>query len=70
MAAAFLPWEKWIAQLVHWLSIAVKKRLYKIQRRRALAKSQDWPEIDGSIIAVVWDSSSPRDEILYSHNIQ
>jgi hypothetical protein len=70
MGAAFLPWEKWIAQLFHGLSIEIKRRLYKIKRRRALAKSQGWPEIDGSITAVIWDSSSPRDEILYSYNTQ
>ena len=66
MAAAFLPWEKWLGHLLHILAIAIRKLLYRIRRRRSLARSLGWPETDGIVRSVQWDSSLPREEIAYS----
>jgi len=68
MAAAFLPWEKWIARLIHPLVVAVKRWLNRLQRRRSLARSEGWPEAVGTIEAVNWDSSSPREEVVYGYS--
>jgi hypothetical protein len=66
MAAAFLPWEKWIGRLLHVLAIAVRRLIYRMQRRRSLARSSGWPETEGTVQSVQWDSSLPREEIAYS----
>jgi hypothetical protein len=66
MAAAFLPWEKWLGRLLHILAIAIRKLLYKIQRRRSLTRSSEWREIEGTVRSIQWDSSLPREEIAYS----
>jgi hypothetical protein len=68
MAAAFLPWEKWLAQLLHPLYVALKRSLYKRQRRRDLDESEGWPEAEGTIHSKKWDSSLPREELLYSYS--
>jgi hypothetical protein len=65
---AFLPWEKWIAQLLHPLAVAVRRWLYERRRRRLLAQSEGWPETEGTIHSINWDTSFPREEILYSYN--
>jgi hypothetical protein len=64
---AFLPWEKWLARLVHSLVVAIKKRLHEVRQRRFLKQSQDWPQTQGSVLVINWDSSCPREEILYSY---
>jgi hypothetical protein len=67
MAAAFLPWEKWLARLFHTLAIAIQKAAYKARRRRDLSRSAKWTEAVGTVESVVWDSSFPREEIGYSY---
>jgi len=65
---AFLPWEKWIARLVHSLLVATRRRLYLFNRQRELKQSKNWPETEGTILSINWDSSNPREEIMYSYS--
>ena len=65
MAAAFLPWEKWLGRLLHVVSIAIQRFLYKARRRRSLARSSEWTETDATVERIEWDSSLPREEIAY-----
>ena len=66
MAAAFLPWEEWLARLLHVLAIALRRLVYKLRRRRSLARSSGWTEVEGIVESVQWDTSLPREEIAYS----
>ena len=59
---AFLPWEEWLARLLHPLAVAVRRWLYQARRRKDLARSQGWGEIEGTVHEVKWDSSNPREE--------
>ena len=65
---AFLPWEKWIAQLLHPLFVVVRRWLWKRQRGRLLAESAGWPEAEGTAVSIKWDSSLPREEILFNYH--
>ena len=65
---ALLPWEEWLARLLHPLYVAVRRRLYKRQRRRDLHESEGWPEAKGEVHSKTWDSSLPREELLYSYS--
>src|SRR5258706_2077044 len=65
---AFLPWEKWIAQLLHPLAVVIRRWLYQRRRRRLLGQSEGWPETYGTIHSIRWDTSFPREEVLYSYN--
>ena len=65
MAAAFLPWEKWLGRLLHVVSIAIQRFLYKARRRRSLARSSEWTETEATVERIAWDSSLPREEIAY-----
>jgi hypothetical protein len=65
---ALLPWEQWLARLLHPLYVALRRSLYKRQRRRDLDESESWPEADGTIHSKKWDSSLPREELLYSYS--
>jgi hypothetical protein len=66
---AFLPWEKWLARLLHPLYVRVRRWLLKRQQARLLTRSANWPEAEGSIYRIVWDSSLPREQLLYSYSI-
>lgn|SRR5271157_4781945 len=70
MAAAFLPWEKWLARLLHPIAVAIKRWLYQVRRNRCLERSQDWPQTQGTVIVINWDSSCPREEIFYSYSAE
>ena len=65
---AFLPWEKWLARLLHPLYVRVRRLWFERQRDRFLVRSTSWPETEGSIYRVVWDSSLPREQLLYSYS--
>ena len=65
MAAAFLPWEEWIARLLHPLIVAIRKQTYLLRRRRLLAESLGWPQIEGTIQRINADLANPREEITY-----
>jgi hypothetical protein len=65
---AFLPWEKWIVQLLHPLLVAVRRWVWKRQRGRLLAESGEWPEAEGTVVSIKWDSSFPREEILFNYH--
>jgi hypothetical protein len=67
---AFLPWEKWLARLIHPFIIAIRRLFYKAAKKRALARSQGWPETGGTVHQIMWDSSNPREEIMYSYSAQ
>jgi len=66
---AFLPWEKWIARLLHPLYVRLRRRWLEWQRDRLLARSMSWTEVEGEIWRTVWDSSLPREQLLYSYSI-
>jgi hypothetical protein len=63
---AFLPWEKWAARVLHGLAVGIKRFFYKMQRRRSLSRSKEWPEAEGIVEGIQWDSSFPREEVSYS----
>ena len=63
---AFLPWEEWLARLLHPVYVALRKRMYSSERRRDLARSQGWPESEGTIHQILMDTSLPREGLLYS----
>ena len=67
MAAAFLPWEKWIARLFHVLAVALRRAAYEAKRRHDLSRSAAWAEAVGTVETVKWDTSFPREEIGYSY---
>jgi hypothetical protein len=64
---AFLPWEEWLARLVHPLVVVIRRRFHRSARERLLAESQSWPETEGTVHQIVWDISNPREEIMYSY---
>jgi hypothetical protein len=68
-ALAFLPWEKWAARLLHALAIAIRRLLYKMRRRRSIARSAGWPETEATVERLNWDVSLPREEVAYSYAI-
>ena len=63
---AFLPWEEWAARAIHRLAVALKRLLYRTQRRRSLSRSTGWPETEGTVESIQWDTSFPREEVSYS----
>ncbi len=65
---ALLPWEQWLARLLHPLYVAIRRSLYKRQRRQELSASEGWPETEGTIHSKRWDSSLPREELLFSYS--
>ena len=65
MAAAFLPWEKWLGRLVRVVAIAIQRFLYNVRRRQSLARSSGWIETEAIVERIECDSSLPREEIAY-----
>ena len=65
---AFLPWEEWIARLLHPLAVAIRRRLHAARRKRSLAASEDWPKGEGTVFSVTCDVSNPRERIVYSYS--
>ena len=65
---AFLPWERWLAQLLRPLYVRIRKWYFERERQRLLLQSEPWPQIRGTISAVQWDSSLPREGLWYSYN--
>jgi hypothetical protein len=66
---AFLPWEKWAARLLHRIVVAIARQTSKLGRWWSLAHSEAWPEVEGTVEQINWDSSWPRDEIAYSYRV-
>src|SRR5579859_4320854 len=64
---ALLPWEQWLARLIHPLYVAIRRSLYERQRRRDLDESEGWPEAEATVVSKTWDSSLPREELLFSY---
>jgi hypothetical protein len=67
---ALLPWERWLAKLLHPLYVAVRRWMFKKGRREDLVRSQRWPEIEGNIHEIQWDSSLPREGLLYAYSCE
>ena len=65
---AFLPWEKWLAQVLHALYGRINKWYFERQRQRLLLKSEHWPQVRGAVSSVQWDSSLPREGLWYAYN--
>src|SRR5580692_6516647 len=70
MAAAFLPWEKWLARLLHQLIVAFRRWLHQMGRHRSLARSEKWCQTEGTVHLINWDSSLPREEIAYCYTTE
>ena len=68
MAAAFLPWEKWLGRLIHVVVIAIRRSAYKMRRAKDLSRSEKWTEAAGTVESIQWDSALPREEIAYSYD--
>ena len=68
MAGAFLPWERWLAQVLHPIYVAVRRLIQKRQRSNELHESEGWPEIEGTVQSKKWDSSLPREGLQYSYS--
>ena len=67
---AFLPWERWLAQLLHPIAVAIRRWLWKRRRERSLARSEGWPETEGTVQEIKWDSSNPREELVYFYSTE
>jgi len=67
---ALLPWEKWAARLLHSIAVAIMRQTSRLRRWWALSHSDGWPEVEGTVEQISWDSSWPRDEIAYSYCAQ
>jgi len=67
---AFLPWEEWLAWVVHKLAIIIRRSLNRIHRQRSLAYSENWAQAEGTVEGINSDSSNPREEIVYSYSTQ
>jgi hypothetical protein len=65
---AFLPWEEWLARLLHPVYVAIRRALHRKQRSQDLHESEGWPEAEGTIHSKKWDSSLPREELVYSYS--
>ena len=65
---ALLPWEQWLARLLHPVYVAIRRSLYKSQRHQDLHESEGWPEAEGTVVSKKWDSSLPREELLFSYS--
>jgi hypothetical protein len=63
----FLPREKWVARFIHRLVVVFRERFDRFQRARALANCASWVEVEGTVSAIQYDSSNPREEVLYSY---
>jgi hypothetical protein len=67
---ALLPWEKWLAQLLQPLYVAIRRWLHNRERRKSLTEAQAWPRARGTVASKKWDSSLPREEITYSYTTE
>jgi hypothetical protein len=67
---AFLPWEQWIGRLVHAVAVAIMRKLHQLRRTRSLEMSAAWPQTDGTVHAINFDSSYPREEIVYYYSTE
>jgi hypothetical protein len=65
---AFLPGEEWLARLLHPLYVRVRRRQFQRARGASLAVSADWPQAQATVHQIVWDSSLPREQLLYSYS--
>jgi len=65
---ALLPWDQWLARALHPLYVAIRRWPYKRQRQRELEASEGWPDVEGTVQSKQWDSSLPREELLYSYS--
>ena len=64
---ALLPWEEWLARLLHAITVAIRRWSYKRRYTRELALTANWPKTEGTIHRVSPDFSNPREQIDYSY---
>jgi hypothetical protein len=67
---AFLPWEEWLARLLHALAVALRRWLYRTRRKKDLTRSKGGGQTRGTVQDVKWDSSNPREEVVYSYSTE
>jgi hypothetical protein len=68
VAGAFLPWEEWLAKLLHPLYVRFRREMFERQREKDLSRSTSWPKVEGVIRQIEWDTSLPREGVRYSYN--
>jgi hypothetical protein len=65
---AFLPWEKWLAQLLHPAYVRFRRWCFERKKQQWLSRSKHWPQTQGLISSIQWDSSLPREGLHYSYS--
>ena len=63
---ALLPWEC----LLDVLDVAVRRQAHRMRRKQALAQTEGWPEVEGTVHSVQPDRSCPREEITYRYSTE
>lgn len=67
---AFLPWEEWLARLLHPVIVAIRRWSYGRRRLRDLARSGNWARAEGIVQMVNADFSNPRERIDYFYSTE
>jgi hypothetical protein len=67
---ALLPWEEWLAQLLHPVFVAIRRWSNQGRHRRDLARSANWAEAAGTVHEVKADFSNPRERIDYFYSTE
>jgi hypothetical protein len=55
---ALLPWEEWLARLLHPIIVAVRRWSYERRHTRDLARTANWPKTEGTVHVVNADFSN------------
>jgi hypothetical protein len=67
---ALLPWEEWLAKLLHPLYVVLRWKLSERRRKKDLSKSKTWPNLDGVIHQIEFDSSLPSEGLRYAYECE
>jgi hypothetical protein len=67
---ALLPWEEWLARLLHPVIVAIRRWSYERRHRRDLDRSANWVKAEGIVHEVKSDFSNPRERIDYFYSTE
>lgn len=67
---ALLPWEEWLARLLHPVVVAIRQRSYERRHIRDLAQTESWPKTEGTVQRVTPDFANPREQIHYYYSTE
>jgi hypothetical protein len=65
---AFLPWEKWLAELLHPAYVRFRRWFFERKKQQWLLRSEGWPQAEGIVNSIQWDSSLSREGLRYSYS--